>query len=328
MRGLDPPVVTAITPNTGVTTGSTAITNLAGTGFQTGCTVRIGGTLATSVVRVSATRITCVTPIGTVGAKNVLVTNPDGLTSGTSGNGLFTYTAAGTNPSTLPLRLFTTPNYGGTPWLGSASAGISGNASFGFKAGVAPSVGAAVNGMAPADFNGTTQYLTTSGTSQVTPFLATGPSSRWVGTIWFVFKTRTAAAPSGFGLSDVALFNGSSGSISMGVINSGGFGAGFGFVAPSMVACSLNNWHFGCVRLNGTDMFINVDGAAKSTFLNKFSAATDLAFNLGTTFNATTKYDGSVLYTGGQGTMMSDGDVALLGAYLQSLAPASFAWGF
>ncbi len=70
------PTVSAITPNTGSTLGGTAITNLAGTGFQTGCTVKIGGAAATSVVRVSATKITCVTPAGAAGAKNVVVKNP------------------------------------------------------------------------------------------------------------------------------------------------------------------------------------------------------------------------------------------------------------
>lgn len=85
------PTVSAITPNTGTTAGGTAITNLAGTGFLTGALVSIGGAAATSVVVVSATQITCVTPARTSGAKNVVVTNLDGQTSGTSGNGLFTY---------------------------------------------------------------------------------------------------------------------------------------------------------------------------------------------------------------------------------------------
>lgn len=88
------PTVTAVTPNTGVDLGGDAITDLHGTGFVNGCTVAFGEASATSVVFVSATRLTCVTPAGTEGATNVTVTNPDTQTSGATGNGLFTYTKA------------------------------------------------------------------------------------------------------------------------------------------------------------------------------------------------------------------------------------------
>lgn len=58
------PTVTAITPSSGLNTGSVSITNLAGTGFLTGATVHLqqaGQTpvSGTSVTVVSATKITC-----------------------------------------------------------------------------------------------------------------------------------------------------------------------------------------------------------------------------------------------------------------------------
>ncbi len=96
------PVVTSITPVGGPLAGGTAITDLHGTGFQNGATVKIGGVAATSVVFVSSAKLTCVSPAGTAGAKNVVVTNPDSQTSGTSGNGLYTYGAAPTVTAVTP----------------------------------------------------------------------------------------------------------------------------------------------------------------------------------------------------------------------------------
>ena len=85
------PTVTALDVVTGTTAGGTAIT-ITGTGFAADATVTIGGTAATSVVVVSATSITAVTPAGTAGAKDVVVTNTDnGVGTGAE---LFTYTLA------------------------------------------------------------------------------------------------------------------------------------------------------------------------------------------------------------------------------------------
>lgn len=84
------PTVTSVTPNSGAAAGGTAITDLAGTEFRPGATVTFDGVAATSVVVVSRTRITCVTPAGAAGAVDVVVTNPDGRNSGT-GVGAYTY---------------------------------------------------------------------------------------------------------------------------------------------------------------------------------------------------------------------------------------------
>ena len=78
------PTVTSITPNRGVTAGGTSVT-ITGTGFVSNVTVTIGGLPAT-VLTVSATSITATTRAGSVGAKDVVVTNPDTQT-GTLTNG-------------------------------------------------------------------------------------------------------------------------------------------------------------------------------------------------------------------------------------------------
>ncbi len=85
------PVVSAVTPSTGTFAGGTAITNLAGTGFLFGAVVTFDGVAATSVVVVSALKITCVAPAGAAGTADIVVTNTDAQTSGASGAALFTY---------------------------------------------------------------------------------------------------------------------------------------------------------------------------------------------------------------------------------------------
>jgi len=80
---IPPPTFTSITPTYGVQNTMVSITNLAGTGFKAGASVRLelGTTVvnATSVNVVSGTQITCqlVLP-GTLGKYDVVVKNPDG----------------------------------------------------------------------------------------------------------------------------------------------------------------------------------------------------------------------------------------------------------
>ncbi len=96
------PVVTSITPNSGVNSGVVHITNLAGSNFQSGATVKLtksgqSDINATSVVRVSASQITCDFDLtgAATGTWNVVVTNPDAQ-SGTLPDGFTVNPAAGT----------------------------------------------------------------------------------------------------------------------------------------------------------------------------------------------------------------------------------------
>lgn len=85
-----PPSVTAITPNTGLTSGGLTIT-LTGRNFRAATTVRIGGALATAVtIAADGLSLTAVTPSATVnGAADVLVRTSDGQTATITGG--FTY---------------------------------------------------------------------------------------------------------------------------------------------------------------------------------------------------------------------------------------------
>ncbi len=89
----------SIQPVSGPAGGGTAIT-LTGTGFQSGATVTVGGGGALSIVVVSATTLTALTPPGAPGPSTVAVTNPD--TTGATLAGGFTYVASPTLASVSP----------------------------------------------------------------------------------------------------------------------------------------------------------------------------------------------------------------------------------
>jgi PKD repeat protein len=105
------PTVTSISPNTGTTGSTVFITNLAGTNFQTGAQVKLNSSLASdisaaNVTVVSSTQITCTFILSgaVAGARNVVVTNPDGqanlLTGGFTVTSLSTPTVSSISPNT------------------------------------------------------------------------------------------------------------------------------------------------------------------------------------------------------------------------------------
>lgn len=98
------PSITSVSPAYGSPDGGTSVT-ITGINFVNGAVAKIGTTNCTSTTFNSATSLTCVTPAGTVGAKNVVVTNPD-TQVGTLNNG-FTYAV-----STTQTMTFNTTNSG------------------------------------------------------------------------------------------------------------------------------------------------------------------------------------------------------------------------
>ena len=102
-----PPTITGVNPPSGLYSLATAIT-ITGTGFNQGLEVLVDGVMAGNITAVSVTQITANTPAGSIGAKILKVTNPDGQYV----TGDFTY-----NP--LPTVTGITPvsgsGIGGTP---------------------------------------------------------------------------------------------------------------------------------------------------------------------------------------------------------------------
>ena len=87
------PTITGISPNSGSTTGGTSVA-ISGTTFVSGATVTIGGAAATGVTVASTNSITAITPAGTTGLRDVVVTTTGG--SATLA-GAFTYIADSTS---------------------------------------------------------------------------------------------------------------------------------------------------------------------------------------------------------------------------------------
>lgn len=101
--------VTAVNPTTGALGGGTPVT-ITGTGFSGTPAVTFGGHAATSVVVVSATSITCLTPADDAGAVDVVVGAAAALV------GAFTYTAYAA-PDLVVNASFETGE-GGDGWAG------------------------------------------------------------------------------------------------------------------------------------------------------------------------------------------------------------------
>ena len=101
------PTVISISPSFGPLAGGTKVT-ITGTGFLGGATVTIGGTAATGITVVSASSITATTPAGAVGARNVVVTNPDNQFGTLTGG--FAYSNTWWNTSYSYCKLLTITN--------------------------------------------------------------------------------------------------------------------------------------------------------------------------------------------------------------------------
>lgn len=125
------PAVTAVNPSSGPVEGGTSVT-ITGTNFTGASSVTIGGVAATDVTVVNSTTITAITPAGTAGAKDVVVTTARG--SGT-GTGLYTYvpapTVTGISPAGGPTAGGTSVTITGTDFTGATGVTIGGNAATG-----------------------------------------------------------------------------------------------------------------------------------------------------------------------------------------------------
>jgi hypothetical protein len=104
------PTVTGISPASGPVNGWTPVT-ITGTNFYSDITtLKIGGAFATGVTIVGATSLTAITPSGTLGSQDVVVTTPGG--SATLNGGYAYYAMAPTAASVVPD---VGPEVGGTP---------------------------------------------------------------------------------------------------------------------------------------------------------------------------------------------------------------------
>ncbi len=93
------PTLVSVMPSGGPGIGNTSV-SVTGTGFESGATLSFGGIPATAVTVTSGATLTAVTPAGSTGLVNVVLTNPDHTTA-TLTNG-YTYLGA---PDLVPTSV-------------------------------------------------------------------------------------------------------------------------------------------------------------------------------------------------------------------------------
>lgn len=103
-----PIVIGSVTPALGPESGGTTIT-IAGSGFASTDTITVGGAAGTSITFVSSLQLECVTPIGTPGAADVVVSHALGGSQTLTGG--FTYIA---KPNPVSLSAASGPQTGST----------------------------------------------------------------------------------------------------------------------------------------------------------------------------------------------------------------------
>jgi hypothetical protein len=104
------PIVTGVSPATGSSAGGTEVT-IAGSNFEGATSVKFGANSATKFTVRSSDSIIAVSPAGAVGAVNVTVTTPTGV-SATGGDDRFSYVPP---PTVTKLSAKDGPATGGTP---------------------------------------------------------------------------------------------------------------------------------------------------------------------------------------------------------------------
>ena len=129
------PTISGISPTIGLTSGGTAIT-ISGTNLSGSSAVTVGGVAASEVVFVSASVITAVTPEGTAGSKDVVVSTPTGPVTKVGG---FTYkeptpTITSVTPVSGSVAGGTAITINGTNLAGASSVSVGGNAVTGLVA--------------------------------------------------------------------------------------------------------------------------------------------------------------------------------------------------
>lgn len=250
--GAPAPTVTSVNhPMVPVETGATVTAT--GTNFVSGATFQVlnGVTVVASGATTfgSSTSLTFVAPplAGTLYTLRII--NPDAQFADLPT--WFEYWS----PAQLNLTAYL-KSYAGRPWVSAASAGSSGSTGNWTEAAdsIAPSVGATVNGVATASFDGTDDRLVSA--SAAGSFVSTA-----AGAIFAVFERPSSpVAPATDFYDDPPIVAASTGNMGLVVTSSGVRGGiyGGGTKQTAHITCGAG-WHTAALRWNGTDVRTRLD---------------------------------------------------------------------
>jgi hypothetical protein len=206
--------------------------------------------------------------------------------------------------------------YGGAPWAGEASAGGSGALAFDdAAAGLAPAVGAAVDGATPALCAGSLLQIT--GTNWET---ATGTGDH---TVMVLAKATARAADNASPVNEDGLFVDASQSAGLFIGTSGMRGFIFDNASKitPYVAFTNDTWTLFKFKRDAGSIYAGINGAAWTVGvacgeLAGTGGAVRLAYNYGTDF------DGSILMAGIIASAVADADIDDIRAALMTLFPS------
>jgi hypothetical protein len=217
------------------------------------------------------------------------------------------------NPGTLSLTGWWRASFTASPWV-VTSPGIE-NLS---EATNPPAAGSTVNGLSPADFDGTNDLLHS--TSNITSFLAnTG------GGIAVLFNADTLSAAATEAYDDRTLLTDTAGArVSLGISTSGLRFTAYNSAAwvkttvANATYAGTGNWAWAFAGWDGTNIWCSINGGSNDTVAigaGKSVTLTTLTMRTGLSYDGAHKYDGKILEIMTQQTAFTAGNISNIISY-------------
>jgi hypothetical protein len=219
--------------------------------------------------------------------------------------------AAVFDPATLALTSWHRASYASMPWPGTASAGASGSRELA-STGADPSVGAAVNGYDPADFNGADDFVVYATASDLVATTA--------GTIIVLFYADVAEAAVGGQPFVSPCFWLNSGASSCVSFDSDGFKVGIYDTAwrTASVAAATAGWRLGVAQWNATAARVKVNGGSWQSIAAGAADGMTGSGQCGAGYGGTKFFNGRILERATASTVLSDDDLDGFLAYARA----------
>jgi hypothetical protein len=200
----------------------------------------------------------------------------------------FMTSGAAFNPATLSLTGWWRSSYSGSPWTPTASAGGSGSVGNFTEATNPPATGAAVNGLTPANFDGTNDCLSGPNASALLSASAY--------TVWILGRADTSAAAGGNPWAEPGLLQHSTAGTVWGMSYANGKVRAVhydGGVKTVEVAIAATNYFLARLRFNGSTLGLIVNNSSENT-----AAAGNLSGGFGHAMFMGKNYDSSLFFDG------------------------------
>lgn len=214
------------------------------------------------------------------------------------------------DPATLSLTGWWRTDYAASPWTSTASAGASSGRTAS-EATNPPSVGAAINGYNPADFDGTNDKLSTT-------VLESDLFTASAGSFAILYYADTTDAANGTPTDDEALFAGAGGYVMATVNNTGARVVLYdtGNKSIQLAGGGAGAWHLLQAKWDGTNLKARLDSGAWTSLACGNMGDLTSTLNIGCNHNATAFFDGRIAEIITAASTLSDATFDDLVAYM------------